>query len=125
MNKMKFLLISGLIVVIVFIAVYAGVSFTANLGKSPSQVTAEDAAKQLNKIYAKISVTNGTPVKGQIDINPADVASSLPDISKFPITVNNTTDNFVEIFSSTEKSGTGVDGWLTDVANEFNKAQFW
>jgi Ca-activated chloride channel family protein len=122
MNKMKFFLISGLFVVIVFISVYVGVSFTANFGKSQNEVTAENAAKQLNKIYEKISVVNGTPVKGQIDINPADVASSLPDISKFPITVNNTTDYFVEIFSSTEKSGSGADGWLTDVANEFNKA---
>ncbi|CAN7751613.1 VWA domain-containing protein [Paenibacillus sp. LjRoot56] len=123
MNKTKFFFISLLIVIIVFIGVYAGVSFTANIGKSQTQVTAESAAKQLNKMYEKISVVNGTPVKGQIDINPADVASSLPDISKFPITVNNTTDYFVEIFSSTEKSGNGVDGWLTDVANEFNKAQ--
>ncbi|NOU67564.1 VWA domain-containing protein [Paenibacillus sp. LMG 31461] len=123
MNKTKFFFISLLIVMIVFIGVYAGVSFTANLGKSTNQVTTENAAKQLNKMYDKISVVNGTPVKGQIDINPADVASSLPDISKFPITVNNTTDYFVEIFSSTEKSGSGVDGWLTDVANEFNKAQ--
>ncbi|KRE92735.1 hypothetical protein ASG89_32990 [Paenibacillus sp. Soil766] len=123
MNKTKFFFISLLIVIIVFIGVYAGVSFTANLGKSQNQVTAESAVKQLNKLYEKISVVNGTPVKGQIDINPADVASSLPDISKFPITVNNTTDYFVEIFSSTEKSGSGVDGWLTDVANEFNKAQ--
>lgn len=123
MNKTKFFFISLLIVMIVFIGVYAGVSFTANLGKSTNQVTAENATKQLNKMYEKISVVNGTPVKGQIDINPADVASSLPEISKFPITVNNTTDYFVEIFSSTEKSGSGVDGWLTDVANEFNKAQ--
>jgi Ca-activated chloride channel family protein len=122
MNKTKFFFISLLIVIIVFVGVYAGVSLTANLGKSPSEVTLEDAAKQLNKITEKISVTNGTPVKGQIDINPADVASSLPDISKFPVTVNNTTEYYVEIFSSTEKSGSGVEGWLTDVANEFNKA---
>ena len=49
-------------------------------------------------------------------------ADSLPDISKFPISVENTTDSFVEIFSSTEKSGTGNDGWLNEVANDFNKA---
>ncbi|MDR6555198.1 VWA domain-containing protein [Paenibacillus qinlingensis] len=123
MKKSKFFLLSVFLIIIVFIAVYAGVSYTTHLGKTDLQITAEDAAKQLSKAYGKISVTNGTPVKGQIDINPADVASSLPDISKFPITVNNTTDNFVEIFSSTEKSGSGVDGWLTDVANAFNKAQ--
>ncbi|MDF2661630.1 MAG: von Willebrand factor [Paenibacillus sp.] len=121
-KKNKFYLIALLILAVVFALVYVGVNLTSNLGKSKSQVTLEEAAKQLNKLYANIKVTNEPTVKGQIDLNPIDVAESLPDISKFPVTVNNSTNNFVEIFSSTEKSGTGVDGWLTDVATEFNKA---
>ncbi|MGM1044987.1 MAG: VWA domain-containing protein [Bacillota bacterium] len=121
-GKKKFL-VSVLMVVVVFILVYLGVNFTSNLGKTKSQVTSEDAGKQLNKLYSNISVATETPVKGQIDINPADVGETLPDISKFPITVNNTTKNFVEIFSSPEKSGTGMDGWLADVATEFNNAK--
>ncbi|MWV42849.1 VWA domain-containing protein [Paenibacillus sp. HJL G12] len=122
MAKKKFFLISGIILVIVFVLVYVGVNMTSNLGKTKMQVTAEDAAKRLNKLYSNISVTTDTPVKGQIDLNPADVGDSLPDINKFPITVNNTTNNFVEIFSSPEKGGTGVDGWLSDVAKDFNQA---
>ncbi|GAA4827616.1 VWA domain-containing protein [Paenibacillus vulneris] len=121
-RKGKFFLFSGIIVVFVFVLVYAGVTLTSNFGKSKAQISSEDALKKLNKLYSDVSVATETPVKGQIDLNPVDLASSLPDISKFPVTVNNTTDNFVEIFSSTEKSGTGVDGWLTDVATEFNKA---
>ncbi len=121
-KKSKFFLISGFLVVLVFALVYFGVNLTSDLGKTNTQITSEDAGKQLSKLYSNISITTETPVKGQIDLNPADVAESLPDISKFPITVDNTTDQFVEIFSSTEKSGTGVDGWLTEVATEFNKA---
>ncbi|WP_219837291.1 VWA domain-containing protein [Paenibacillus sp. R14(2021)] len=121
-KKGKFFLISGIFLVCVFGLVYFGINLTSNLGKSKSQVTAEDAGKQLSKLYDDISVTTETPVKGQIDLDPADVADSLPDISKFPITVPNTTDQFVEIFSSTEKSGTGVDGWLTEAAAAFNQA---
>jgi Ca-activated chloride channel family protein len=121
-KKNKFLLVSGIIVVVVFILVYLGVTLTANLGKTNTQVTAEDAGKLLNKLYKGISVSTEAPIKGQIDLNPVDVADSLPDISKFAIAVNNTNDNFAEIFSSTEKSGTGVDGWLAEVATEFNKA---
>ncbi|MCJ8013678.1 VWA domain-containing protein [Paenibacillus sp. KQZ6P-2] len=121
-KKNKFFLVSGIILVIVFVLVYVGVNLTSNLGKTKMQVTAQDAAKRLGKLYSNISVTTDTPVKGQIDLDPADVGESLPDISKFPMTVNNTTDNFVEIFSSPEKAGTGVDGWLTEVATEFNKA---
>ncbi|WP_240159764.1 vWA domain-containing protein, partial [Paenibacillus aceris] len=122
-NKKNSFLLSGFIIVFVFVLVYAGVKLTANLGKSSVQVAAENVGERLSKLYSDISISTDKPTKGQIDLNPADVAETLPDISKFPITVENTTDNFVEIFSSTEKSGTGVDGWLTEVATEFNQAK--
>jgi len=121
-KQSKFVLLSVIILLLVFALVYLGINLTSNLGKTKTQVTAEDAAKRLNKLYSNIRINTAMPIKGQIDLNPADVAESLPDISKFPITVDNTTDNYVEIFSSTEKSGTGVDGWLAEVATEFNKA---
>lgn len=117
-----FLLVSAIILAVVFALVYAGISLTSNFGKSQAQVSLDDADKQLAKLYAEIAPKAETPSKGQIDLNPIDVAASLPDIGKFPVTVNNTTEQFVEIFSSTEKSGSGVDGWLTDTASEFNKA---
>lgn len=120
-KKNRVFLVLG-ILIFVFVLVYLGVNMTSNWGKSKAQVTSEDAAKQLNKLYSDLSVTVESPIKGQIDLNPIDVGESLPDISKYPITVENTTDNFAEIFSSTEKSGSGVDGWLTEVATEFNKA---
>lgn len=121
-KKGKFLFLSVIIVIVVFGLVYLGVTLTSNLGKSETEVAVEDADKKLDKLYSKISVTTQEPIKGQIDLNPADIGESLPDISKFPITVENTTNYYVEIFSSPEKGGTGVDGWLTEVATEFNKA---
>ena len=68
-------------------------------------------------------VTTADPIKGQVDLDPVAVADSLPDISKFPISVENTTDLYVEIFSSPEKAGPGIDGWLNEVAEEFNKSK--
>jgi len=121
-KKRTFFLLSGLILVLVFAVVYYGVNLTSDLGKSKAQVTAENAGKRLSKLYSGISVKTAEPIKGQIDLDPVDVAASLPDISKYPIAVDSTTELFAEIFSSTEKSGSGVDGWLADVANEFNKA---
>ncbi|NGM85233.1 VWA domain-containing protein [Paenibacillus sp. 7124] len=121
-RKGKAFVVLGVIAVAVFALVYFGISLTSNLGKSQTQVTSEGAAKQLDKLYKSISVTSAEPIKGQIDLDPASVGDSLPDISKFPISVTNTTDSFVEIFSSTEKSGTGVDGWLNEVAADFNKS---
>lgn len=110
------------IAVVVFVLVYAGITLTSNLGKSEAEVDSEGAAKKINKIYKDIVVTTADPIKGQVDLDPVAVADSLPDISKFPISVENTTDLYVEIFSSPEKAGPGIDGWLNEVAEEFNKS---
>lgn len=121
-NKGKAFGILIAITVVVFIIVYVGISLTSNIGKTETQITAEEAGKKLDKLYKKISVTTEKPIKGQVDLDPVEIGDSLPDISKFAVSVENTTDSFVEIFSSTEKSGTGVDGWLNEVANDFNAA---
>lgn len=111
------------IVVVVFAVVYFGISATSNLGSGAQPLTPEEAAKKLDKLYSKIKVKTPEPIKGQIDLNPVDVAESLPDIDKFPVSVKSTTPHFVEIFSSPEKAGSGVDGWLNEVATDFNKAK--
>lgn len=108
--------------IIVFIVVYLGIALTKNLGKSTVQVTAEKAEKELQKITKNIVVNNVLARKAQIDLEPADVREELPDISKYPAQVENNTENYVEIFSSTEKTGKGKDGWLNDVAKEFNQS---
>lgn len=111
------------IAVVVFVLVYAGITLTSNLGKSEAEVDSEGAAKKINKIYKDIVVTTADPIKGQVDLDPVAVADSLPDISKFPISVENTTDLYVEIFSSPEKAGPGIDGWLNEVAEAFNNSK--
>ena len=50
--------------------------------------------------------------------------AALPDIERFPLNVNppvSSGDVVAEIFSSTEKAGKGADGWLVEVAEQFNK----
>lgn len=121
-SKGKTLAVLGVIAVVVFALVYFGITLTTNLGKSDTEVSTEDATKRLDKLYKKIHVATAEQTKGQIDLDPVAIGDSLPDISKFPISVTNTTDSFVEIFSSTEKSGTGNDGWLNEVATDFNNA---
>lgn len=119
-NKGKIIAVLGIITVVVFALVYFGITFTSNLGKTEKEISAEDADKRLEKLYNNINVTTAEPIKGQIDLDPVAIGDSLPDIEKFPVSVTNTTDSFVEIFSSTEKSGTGNDGWLNEVAEDFN-----
>ncbi|WP_042199882.1 VWA domain-containing protein [Paenibacillus camerounensis] len=121
-RKGRTFMILAVIAAAVFALVYFGITLTTNLGKSTGEITAEDADKKLGKLYKDIRVNQAEPLKGQIDLDPADVGEALPDISKFAVSVENTTSNYVEIFSSTEKSGTGNDGWLNEVASAFNEA---
>ena len=53
-----------------------------------------------------------------------DLINSLPNITNYPAQVDNSTDNYVEFFSSTEKAGTGKDGWLVEMANKFNNSKY-
>ncbi|RCX20170.1 Ca-activated chloride channel family protein [Anaerobacterium chartisolvens] len=121
-SALRVLLVFGGIAVVVFGIIYAGISMTSNIGKSSKEVTAENAGKALSELYKDITVNTVTPRKEQINLEPPDVKESLPDISKFPPQVDSTTSDFIEIFSSTEKTGEGKDGWLNDVASDFNKS---
>jgi Ca-activated chloride channel family protein len=105
---------------VVFGLVYLGISATKNIGKTKAVISVENAVKKLDRLYSDISVSTVAPRKEQISIAPSAVKDALPEIDKYPPQVDNATQAFVEIFSSTEKAGTGKDGWLVDVAKKFN-----
>jgi Ca-activated chloride channel homolog len=80
----------------------------------------------LDPIIKTINVQTVPHTPEPIEIQATDdreaLRNSLPDISKYPPQVNSSTPNYIEIFSSTEKAGSGTDGWLTEVARDFNNA---
>lgn len=108
--------------VLVFCIIYGGISLTKNIGKSKKVVTTENAMEALNKLYKDITVNTVPARKEQLNIEPASVKDSLPDISKYPPQVDRTTNSFIEIFSSPEKAGPKTDAWLVDVGKAFNRA---
>jgi len=115
----------GILVVmalIVFGLIYSGLNLTKNIGKSKQVVTTENAMESLNKLYSEITVNPVPARKEQVSIQAASVKDSLPDISKYPPQVDNTTSSFIEVFSSTEKAGDKKDGWLVETAKAFNRA---
>lgn len=121
MNKNKKVIIYfGIAALAVFLIIFIGISLTSNVGTTSEGNSAE---AKLEKIVKKITVKEKEPVKGQISLVQTEIADLLPDISKFPVTVENTTDTYVEIFGAPEQTGTGNDGWLNEVAAEFNKSQ--
>lgn len=119
-NSVRNSILLGLIGVFVFIVIYGGISLTKNLGKSKQVITAENAMETMDELYDEIVVNNITPRKVPVSLEAGDVKEALPEITKYPPQVENSTDAFVEIFSSTEKSGSGKDGWLNEVAIAFN-----
>jgi Ca-activated chloride channel family protein len=124
MNNKNIFTIIG-IGILVFILVFVGISSTNNLGKSEKEVSGEKAAKQLTSILNRIDVSEIEAEKANLADDKyasLDAVDELPDISKYPLSVEGRGDINLEIFTSTEKGGTGNDGWLNDIAEKFNKA---
>jgi Ca-activated chloride channel homolog len=122
-NSLKIVVIFVAIAVLVFGIIYGGITVTKNLGKSKKVVTGENAVETMNSLYKDITVNQIEARKAQVSLEQADVKESLPDISKFPAQVDNITNDYVEIFSSTEKTGENKDGWLNDTAKAFNASK--
>jgi Ca-activated chloride channel family protein len=111
-NKNLILKIVGLAVV-VFLLVYMGIKLIGD-GNLPDE--------SLESIIEDIDVKTVAHQMGKVEIEPPNPIDSLPDISKYPPQVNSSTTSYIEIFSSPEKAGSGTDGWLTEVARDFNNA---
>ncbi|MCI8640113.1 MAG: solute-binding protein [Coprococcus sp.] len=121
MNK-KVIGILSAVIVLVCAAVFAGIYLTRNIGKSEKVISQESATKQLEKMVDRIDPNIGTPMKSPIEYDAVeDEADELPDIDTCDVTVEATTGLYAEIYSSPEKAGTGTDGWLCEMAEEFNQ----
>lgn len=86
---------------------------------------AADASKQLDRLADEIDWVDD-PVTRSASIPPpsgANLANTLPPLDEFPLTAEaRGADEVIEIWSSTEKSGEDSDGWMREVAEDFNNA---
>lgn len=110
-----------LIGVIMLAVIGVAVAILNNSGKSKSQITRETAIARMEKKLKNIDVKTAEPKKAAVEIAPSDLADELPDIEKYPLSVEGRAELVLEIFSSTEKSSAGTDGWLNEVAEDFNR----
>lgn len=125
-EKKKGNIIGILIVMAIIIlgVIYGGITLTKNWGKSKETISKENATGKLKKICKDININEVEPRKAPIDLGIKDVKDTIPNIDKYPAKLENTTDSYIEIFSTGEKAGNGKDGWLIDVANNFNESKF-
>lgn len=101
-----------------------GILLSRNIGKSKQEISRDTAVTQLDNKLKKISVKNVPAHKATVEITGSNLAEELPDISKYPMTVTGRGDINIEIISSTEKASSGTDGWLNEVADNFNASHY-
>lgn len=89
---------------------------------TPEDLSESDALDYLQNYLKKIDVKEGTVTEGMITLNPPSLEEELPDISNYPFTIEGKGGINIEIVASTEKAGTDKDGWLVDVAKQFNNS---
>ncbi len=123
-NKKKIAGTMALMAVLVTGVVGGGMVLTKNIGKSAREISKEEAMEDLPKLLKKINVSEVEPRKAQVQIGTSSLIDELPDISKYPLSVDGNGSIDIEIFSSTEKSSKGTDGWLNEVAENFNEERF-
>ena len=121
-NKNVILKIIGLTVAVFLLVLLVLGPYGPGPDKIDHQIGKEEAVGLLDSIIKEINVNTVTHGKIPVDLLPTDIKDTLPDISKYPPQVNSSTPSYIEIFSSLEKAGSGTDGWLTEVARDFNNA---
>lgn len=106
---------------VVFCAIFASVYYSQ---RGESVLSYDEALKRTRSKLKRVKVHYSDPAMAQLDLAPPNLADELPDISRYPIREASAAPVSVTIISSTEKTGTGNESWLTDAAKNFNGAGF-
>ncbi len=117
--------IVGLVVGLVVISglVFGILSLTRNVGKTERTISTETAQQRLDDMLREIDPQTAQPIKSSVEYSQMETtAEELPELNTNEVTVKATTDAFAEIWASPEKAGTGTDGWLREMAEQFNKS---
>ena len=84
----------------------------------------EDAAARLNGFMDDVTWREAIINQvATVELQGGSLEDSLPAINTFPLVVRPHSAGAVtaEIFASTEKSGSGTDGWMVEAAEAFNE----
>ncbi|MCR5203248.1 MAG: VWA domain-containing protein [Lachnospiraceae bacterium] len=77
--------------------------------------------KEVSTLIKRVKYDTKDPVKGSVDLSQASLYDEIPNINKYPLSLENTTGDInIEIFASPEKAGEGADSWMVDVAKKYN-----
>jgi len=125
-NIMKF--IAGItmifIVVLILVSLMSSGSSDTRNQKELEAFNNKELDEKIVYLEESIHVDIGSPRKASIELVSPSLYDELPDINKYPYTVEGLGDINIEIFASPEKSGKNKDGWINEVAEDFNSQGF-
>jgi Ca-activated chloride channel family protein len=118
----------NLVTVIIAVAVIGilAVIFVGQLGDLVRSVKGplsyDEAVDELSDLMKEVTWREDIVDRvSSVSIEASDLEDSLPAINTFPLVVNPSGGAAAaEIFVSTEKSGSGTDGWMVEAAKAFN-----
>ncbi len=111
----------GISLVIVFFIVMIVLLISKVIGGTEKDGS---SGASLDKLIKHVDYDEKTPVKGSVDLSDSSLYDELPEIDKYPLTLEDKSGDIqIEIFSSPEKAGDGPDSWLIDMAKDFNESQ--
>ena len=113
-------------IVVVSVVVFGAFILARNVFVPKNVRTVEDATSSLSRMVDRIAPTTATPVKSSIEYSDQSdtTADELPELDNNKVTAEATTDLYAEIWCSPEKAGTGTDGWMRELAEQFNTAGY-
>ena len=108
----------------IFAVTFGVISLTGGDTGTEDKMTYEQAEARLEKLVDKVQYSEIEARKAAVEYTTTDLQDELPDISNYPLSVEGKGTINIEIISSTEKAGSGTDGWLDEVAENFNKSNY-
>lgn len=123
-KRTKGIVTVGVLMIIVMVAVIVGVVVkrAGNISSGGDGISGTKQDMTLDELYTDLDVGQATPVKGTVTLDTPDLYDELPEIDKYPMSVEGNGDVDIEIFTSGEKAGKDNDSWLIDVASSFNSS---
>ena len=115
----------GVIATTILILSVTGKSDSKETSTAPKPTASQKSPEEtMDNIIKELKVIQMNKVKGTVDYSD-NVSANLPNIeTKYPLTVVGNGDVDIEIFSTSEKAGKKNNGWLNEIAEEFNKGRY-
>jgi Ca-activated chloride channel family protein len=119
-NQNKSLFI-GVVAMFALIAVLAVSLITMSGSNSDGEYS---SGKSLDQLMSKVKVQQADLVKASVNLTDTSLYDELPEISKYPLSVEGKGKIDIEIFTSGEKAGNDTDSWLIECAKKFNSGNY-